>query len=159
MYKRQGINSNAQSIIKTNENIDIPSDLLTTFDYKSAIENKIGRPIEYYYKPAPDSLVYSYLHPVIAALDFSFCEHRPFTISPDIVWLMITQSFAIHLQKNPDKYKNNIVDFNEKKLIQINKDDFSANATDNDWHEILPIFSDSLKTHIGDTLYLSLIHI
>src|SRR4029078_12923454 len=36
-------------------------------------------------------------HPVIAALDLAFSDHRPLVLSPDMIWLLIAQGFANHV--------------------------------------------------------------
>src|SRR5262249_48555239 len=35
-------------------------------------------------------------HPLIAALHRAFCDHRPLSLSPDMIWLLIAQGVANH---------------------------------------------------------------
>ena len=37
------------------------------------------------------------LHPVVAAIHLAFSDHRPLVLSPDILWLLIAQGFANHV--------------------------------------------------------------
>lgn len=139
-------------------NVDLAEEPLTMERYLSVIEKRVGYKLESYeFEKASDSLVYTNLHPMVAALHYSFADHRPVVISPDMIWLLITQSFAIHLDQNPEKYKELIVDFKDKKTIKIVRNDFRKGNIENPWHEIFPVFSDSIKKYIGDSLYKTLI--
>jgi hypothetical protein len=139
-------------------NVDLAGEPLIMDNYLSVIERRVGYELESYeLAKATDSLVYTSLHPMIAALHYSFADHRPVIISPDMIWLLITQSFAIHIDQNPEKYRDLIVGFKYKKTIQIVRNDFKKGKLENPWHETFPIFSDSIKVYIGDSMHKSLI--
>lgn len=139
-------------------NVDLAGEPLSTDNYLSVIEKRVGYELESYeLEKASDSLVYTNLHPMVAALHYSFADHRPVVISPDMIWLLITQSFAIHIDQNPEKYRDLVVEFKGKKNIQVVRNDFRKGKLDNPWQETFPVFSDSIKGHIGDSMHRALI--
>src|SRR6478672_945071 len=50
--------------------------------------------------PLPDSLISYGEHPFLTGILTAYKEHRPFVISPDIIWLLISQGFARHVSNN-----------------------------------------------------------
>lgn len=139
-------------------NVDLAGEPLLMDSYISVIESRVGYEIESYeFENASDSLVYTNLHPMVAALHYSFADHRPVVISPDMIWLLITQSFAIHIDQNPEKYRDLVVGFKGKKNIQIVRNDFRKGKLNNPWQETFSVFSDSIKGYVGDSMHRTLV--
>lgn len=63
----------------------------------------------------PDSLVYYGEHPFLTGILNSYIDHRPFVISPDIFWLLISQGFARHITQNAEELRPQMVGFEGKK--------------------------------------------
>ena len=148
------IGQETQIKIVLNDKLIVSKTPIEKDSYQSVIERKLMYPIESFeYSKASDSLIYSHLHPFVAALHYSFADHRPVVISPDMIWLLINQSFAIHLKQNPEKYRDQLVDFTGKKTIQITRNDFKKGKLNNPWHEVFLVFSESIKASIGDSLH------
>ena len=42
----------------------------------------------------------------VNALHLAFKEHLSVEISPDIIWLIIIQQISLHVNKNPDKFRD-----------------------------------------------------
>ena len=82
------------------------------------------------------------LNPFILSLHISFAYDLPITITPDILWIVITQGFTQHINKNPEKYRKSFVDFNGKKEITIVRNEFFSDITTNDWSTIFPEFTE-----------------
>lgn len=49
------------------------------------------------------------LHPLIQAVDLAFSHHRPLTLSPDAIWLVIVQGFGHHVNENAESLRDRIV--------------------------------------------------
>ena len=45
------------------------------------------------------------IHPFIYAAHKAYAEHRPLALSPDAVWMLITQGSITHIAQNPAKFK------------------------------------------------------
>lgn len=91
------------------------------------------------------SFVHTKIHPVIGSLHYSFAHHRPVSISPDIVWLMIMQGLSKHFYFNSDSISTEIYTEKEKTILQIQRDNFVKGELTNNWAEVFPEFSDRIK--------------
>ncbi|PLX07907.1 MAG: hypothetical protein C0596_09220 [Marinilabiliales bacterium] len=90
-------------------------------------------------------LVYTQMHPLVAGLHYSFAQHRPFVLSPDMVWLMILQGLSQHIYYNSDSLKPLLYTDTAKSNISVRRDHFIKNNMDNDWASVFPEFLDTLK--------------
>ena len=59
----------------------------------------------------PDSLVYLGYHSFFNGMYNAYANHRPFVLSPDMIWLLISQGFAQHVNANSEKMRHHFVDF------------------------------------------------
>jgi hypothetical protein len=64
-----------------------------------------------------------YFHPIIAAIHRAFQDHRPMVLSPDMLWLMVTQGFANHVNANAEKLRNRLVRHSGIAKIAVRRDD------------------------------------
>jgi len=134
--------------------VDVANELLKEIDYKSALQTRTNSIIESYPLAEKEKkLIATNAHAFISALHIGFAQHRPVVISPDMIWLLITQGVAIHIEKNNKVLKNGIVNFKGKKQLIIRKDDFVKGNEKNDWASVFPQFSDSIRKYINDSLY------
>ncbi len=88
-------------------------------------------------------------------LQFAFNQHKPITISPDNIWLLICQGFFEHIKINSDIYKKTL-GVDKKQTIQIRRDDFIIEK-DNPWEEIFPEFTNEITRTIHDDLYSNIV--
>ncbi len=88
-------------------------------------------------------------HPVIAAIDRAFADHRPLILSPDIVWLLIAQGFANHVNANAEELRPKLVEHQGKATITVRRDDFIKGSLENPWPEVFGEFSSQIREHVG----------
>lgn len=100
---------------------------------------------------APDSLVNYGSHSFFYGMYEAYAEHRPFVLSPDMIWLLISQGFARHVQANPEKLRKYFVDFSGKLSLTV--------ATGSDllkdseqWEGLFPQFTAQIAGHTGEEL-------
>lgn len=100
---------------------------------------------------APDSLVNYGSHSFFYGMYQAYAEHRPFVLSPDMIWLLISQGFARHVQANPEKLRKYFVDFSGKLSLTV--------ATGSDllkdpeqWEDLFPQFTAQIAEHTGEEL-------
>jgi len=62
-------------------------------------------------------LVETSFHPFVATLHQAYARHYPVTISPDMIWLLIAQGFASHVNQNGEEMRSYFVDFDGKKCF------------------------------------------
>lgn len=58
-------------------------------------------------------------HPVAWAVEKAFYDHRPLTLSPDMIWLMIAQGFACHVDARPEEMRSQLVYHEGKKDLVV----------------------------------------
>lgn len=53
----------------------------------------------------------------------AFSDHRPITLSPDLIWMLISQAFSHDVNADPEKFRDKLVDFDGKidLIIQVDK--------------------------------------
>lgn len=89
-------------------------------------------------------------HPLIAAMDLAFSDHRPLILSPDMIWLLIAQGFANHVNANSSELRPRLVQHSGKATITVRRDDFVKGSLENPWQDVLAEFSSQIRHHIGD---------
>jgi hypothetical protein len=90
-------------------------------------------------------------HPLIATLHAAFTGHRPVVLSPDIIWLTLTQGFAQHINANAERLRRMLVPHDGKLQITVRRDDFIKGSPENPWPEVFDQFSAAIKEHLGAT--------
>ena len=93
-------------------------------------------------------------HPVVAAAHRAFMDHRPLCLSPDIIWLMICQGVANHINVNADALRSRFVRHEGKVQISVRRDDFVKGSPENPWAEAIEEFTKKVKEHIGSAFDL-----
>lgn len=85
----------------------------------------------------------------------AYAEHRPFVLSPDMIWLLISQGFAQHMNANSEELRHLFVDFKgvRELVVETNKDLFCKDA---DWMKIFEGFSKQISDNVGEELVKTL---
>lgn len=88
-------------------------------------------------------------NPLVAAVHHAFSFHYPLCLSPDMIWLLIAQGFANHVNANAEKLRDKFVSHQGKKLLKVRRDDFIKGTPENPWTEVFSEFSAQIRQHIG----------
>jgi len=83
------------------------------------------------------------------AVHLAFTCHFPLILSPDIIWLIITQGLAVHINQNSEKLRSHFVSFQGKMEISVRRDEFVLDGVNNDWAGCISEFSADIEKHIG----------
>jgi len=100
---------------------------------------------------APNSLVNYGFNSFFNGMYQAYADHRPFVLSPDMIWLLISQGFARHVNANPEKLRKYFVDFSGKVTLVVNSDKNLLRDL-SDWEEIFPQFTAYIAEHTGEEL-------
>ncbi len=122
----------------------------------AALELLTGRSVEAC-SDYNSSIVSSPYHPFVAAVHAAFNDHRSLTLSPDMLWLLIAQGFARHVNANTESMQKKFVSHTEKKMIKIQRDDFIKNDPNNPWPEVFSEFSAQIQGSIGAENYANIV--
>lgn len=148
------------NLIINNADIEINTDALNTVDgnflLKSILTNKIeGTSIDNSSKYIELNKEIINTNHFLLMLQFAFNLHKPISISPDDIWLLICQGFSEHIKLNSDDFKE-ILGVKEKQTIQVRRDDFVI-GEDNAWEQILPEFTNKITQTINNKLHSNII--
>jgi len=92
-------------------------------------------------------------NPFFLGLCEAYAHHRPVVLSPDVIWILICQGFANHINNNSEKYRDLIVGFEGKKELSVILENTPKEA---DWYSVIDSFytkiSDNLKIKLAETL-------
>lgn len=92
-------------------------------------------------------------HPLYQGFLDAYRNHRPITISPDIIWILIVQGFCHHVKAHSEELRSFFVDFQGKKEISIKRLDINiCTATSEDWMSIMPEFVDKITQFTGKNI-------
>src|SRR5206468_2376561 len=58
-------------------------------------------------------------HGLVSAMSVAFREHRPFTLTPDAVWLTIAQGVAQHINRHAEELRAGLVKHQGQKTLHI----------------------------------------
>lgn len=92
------------------------------------------------------SLVYFERNAVFEGFMTAFDKHYSLVLSPDMIWLLISQGIATHINGHAEKLGSTLVDFEGKKTLKvITERNLFENLEDLDW--IIQAFSDSIEAN------------
>jgi hypothetical protein len=100
----------------------------------------------------PDSLAYFGDNPVLTGFLTAYKEHRPIVLSPDMVWLLISQGFARHVANNAAALQKELVGFKEKKKLTVAVSDIKLGNAASSWEQVFPQFSAQIASYTGPEL-------
>jgi len=117
--------------------------------YDQAIRAYLGNGIESI-GPCMNSseMIECEMHPFVYTLHLAFGGHKSLEISPDMIWLLICQGFAAHVDQKSDSLRHLFVSFESKVSISIKRDHF-VKGQQNSWENTFPEFCDGIKKYIG----------
>lgn len=101
---------------------------------------------------APDSLVIFGYNSFFNGMYRAYADHRPFVISPDMIWLLISQGFAKHVSANSEILRKNFVDFDGKLSLIVRNDSLELDSPASSWEKIFPEFTEQIAKHTGTDL-------
>ena len=88
-------------------------------------------------------------HPVLKGYEMAFKNHLPIIISPDIIWTLILQGFAIHVNVNAERLRDTFVDFADKKELEIEREDLDFYNISNEQIQLLfPLIVNEIEKNI-----------
>ena len=84
------------------------------------------------------------------AANIAYDNHYPLFLSPDIIWLTLTQGLARHINENSEALRKHFVQHEGKETLEVRIDDFCKGSPENPWETVFPQFSAKIKEHIGE---------
>jgi hypothetical protein len=89
------------------------------------------------------------VHPFLLAINTAYDKHYPVVFSPDMIWLLILQGLASHVNADAEALRKKFVAHDGKLTLLVKRDGFKKGNPGNDWQGVFGEFSAQLRTHIG----------
>jgi hypothetical protein len=99
-----------------------------------------------------DSLVTFGYHSFFNGMYQAYADHRPFVLSPDMIWLLISQGFAQHVNSNAEQLRSYFVDFKGKMTLIVQNDSIALDDPSSPWETVFPDFTKQIGEFIGKEL-------
>ncbi|MBC7567776.1 MAG: DUF4419 domain-containing protein [Pedobacter sp.] len=144
------------SLIKLTATERIYHEMMMTDADLSAFEvdkNKITLPYNIIARSkGADSLVNFSYHPLFSGMYQAYADHRPFVLSPDIMWLLISQGFARHINSDPEKYRKYFTNQAGKVKLVVKNQGILLDDPNSPWEKAFPKFTSQLDAFAGREL-------
>jgi len=141
------IHADDKSITFKIETLTPPKELLPEVS-KTEVLATFSNQIEYIPNPQ-QKLVKNSSHPFLFGMYQAYSEHRPFVLSPDMLWLLICQAFSRTVNYNAEEFRPYLVDFDKKKTLIVRNDAIRLGNPNNPWEEVIAIFSEQIGEKVG----------
>lgn len=92
-------------------------------------------------------------HTFLYAVNLAYDEHRPLVLSPDMIWLLVAQGVAQHINASNEALRSRFVAHTGKAKITVQRDEFVRGFAGNDWEGVFAEFSEQIRAHIGEQGY------
>lgn len=102
-----------------------------------------------------DSLVEMGRNPLFSMITEAYATHRPITLTPDVVWMAISQALSHQIYMHADQYRDRLVDHQGVKqlILNVTEDPFRPGFN---WGLLMQRFSDEIaqntKSDIARTI-------
>ena len=95
-----------------------------------------------------DSLIFFGTNSFYKGMINAYASHRPVVLSPDVIWLLISQGFAAHVNLNSEKLRDKLVYHEGKETLQVIADkDLIYDADKVDWKYIFSEFENQIRSN------------
>jgi hypothetical protein len=101
---------------------------------------------------APDSLVNFGYHSFFNGMYQAYAQHRPYVLSPDMIWLLISQGFAQHVNAHSEELRNQFVNFEGKLTLIVRNDEIVLDNPKSPWEKVFPVFTKQISKYTGNDL-------
>jgi hypothetical protein len=96
-------------------------------------------------------------HGFIAALNAAYHGHLPLILSPDMIWLLVAQGFARHVNENAEALRGRFVSHPGKAVLTIRRDEFLAGFEGNDWEGVVSELCLKIKARTDEHAYRTVV--
>lgn len=143
------------------DDVEVAQNFLDEVSYQQALEARWGAFEAGSIQPKKlvkvefmsDGGQYNGMHSLVAALWYCYGEHRSLVLSPDMIWLMICQGFAKHVELNAEQLRDKFVHHKGKKTLVVTRNTFVKGSPNNPWEGVFEEFSLQIKQHVGQANY------
>ena len=108
--------------------------------------------IQYVKCERDDELLKCHMHPFVEAVNIAYSHHVPLTITPDVIFYLITSAISVHINQNDEELRKVFVNHEGKKKLELRRDDLKFNDKSNPWHEVIDDFSAQIDKNTNNNV-------
>ena len=117
------------------------------------VRNVFGQILDTSIDPNQELILDYMQHPIFDGFVSAYKNHRPITISPDIIWILIAQAFSNYVSANHEKLRFKFVNFEGKKELLVKRLDLIfGQMTTEDWASFFPEFVKQISEYTGKNI-------
>ena len=148
--------SKPENLLRLNSSDDIYKTLILSDVQMSAYDiekENINFPFNFVAQSQlPDSLVTFRYHSFFNGMYQAYADHRPFVLSPDMIWLLISQGFARHINVNSEILRSYFVDFSGKVSLTVQTNEIKLDNPSSPWEKVFPEFNKQIADYTGSEI-------
>jgi Domain of unknown function (DUF4419) len=130
-------------------------DRLPMVSARSQFEKILGSPLlSFSHDDAFETISGQDTHPLASAVHSAFSQHRPLSLTPDIIWLTIAQGFAHHVNNHAEELRSSFVKHQGKEKLLVKIDCLPTEPAQ--WAEVIEQWTLQLRDHVGADMYRSM---
>lgn len=104
----------------------------------------------------PKEIVDGKSHSFLQAIYYAYCDHRPFVLTPESIWLLILQAFSVNMNNNSQKlFTKKPFDLEKKEELIVIKNNIDWENKE-DCNEIISGFCENLDQKIENNFVQNL---
>lgn len=84
--------------------------------------------------------------PFFTGMVRAFADHRPVSLSPDVIWMLISQAFSHEVNADPEKFRDKFVDFDGKTDLIV-QTQYRLYDPDFDWTATIDGFARKIEAN------------
>jgi hypothetical protein len=100
----------------------------------------------------PDSLVCFGYNSFFYGMYQAYADHRPFVMSPDMIWLIISQGFARHVNANAKELKHYFSVPDNKTELVVRNENIRLDDPNSPWELVFPEIAKQISQYTGNEL-------
>ncbi len=121
------------------------------------LELKLGGKLESCSDYHTDVAKIELVNPLVGAVYTAFSDHRPLTLSPDIIWVTIAQGISHHMTIHAESMRKKFVKHKGQLDLIFSCTGWVAGSPENPWHEAFESWSSQIGEHVGKEYYDALV--
>ncbi len=94
---------------------------------------------------------------LLAAVHMAFSQHRPLVLSPDAVWLTISQGVAHHMAIHGERLRERFVSHQGKLDLVFECRGWADGSPENPWAEAFDSWASQIRDHVGPAIHDTLV--
>jgi hypothetical protein len=108
--------------------------------------------IQYVKCERDEKVLKCYMHPFVQAVHIAYSRHVPLTITPDVIFYLISSAISLHINQNSEELRKVFVSHEGKKKLELRRDDLKFNDKSNPWHEVIDDFSTQIEKNTNNNV-------